>query len=148
MKPKTLKRGPFTEAWFKNFSFVIKQGRLLWGLPFSFNKFSKSFFITYRGKLKFKCLITFLTLWIIIYSGNYIHIIFWRSREGMQKYAFCFCITFMDLIVYALASIIFLDMHHFCCLLSAILEYGREFNCKSYTLLKLPFDRNYTVYCM
>jgi hypothetical protein len=128
-----VKKGPLTDAWFKNFGFVIKQGNCLWGLPFSFDQFSKSIFITRRGQFHFKCLVTFFTCWILIYSSNYIHVIYWRSKDQMNNYAFCFCITFVDLIIYVLASAIFLDMHQFCGTYNGILEYGREFNCKAYT---------------
>jgi hypothetical protein len=141
MESKSLKKGPFTEAWFKNFSFVINQGRLLWGLPFSFNKFSKYIFITYRGELKFKCLMTFFTLWILIYSSNYVHVIYWRSKEDVKRYSFCFCITFVDLIVYVLASVIFFHLHHICCLFNALVEYGREFNCKAYTFFRITISQ-------
>jgi hypothetical protein len=59
------------------------------------------------------------------------HVINWGSKDQMNKYAFCFCITFIDLIIYVLASVIFLDMHPFCGIYNGILEYGREFNCKA-----------------
>jgi hypothetical protein len=102
MESKTLKKGPFTEAGFKNLGSVIKERGLLWGLPFSLNNFSKYMFITERGELMFKCLLTFFTCWILIYSSNYVHVIYWRSKDGMNKYAFCFCIPLIDLIVYVL----------------------------------------------
>jgi hypothetical protein len=145
MNSKTPQKGPLTEAWFKNFSFVIKQGNLLWGLPFSFNQFSKSMYITKRKKFHFKCLVTFFTCWIVIYLSNYIHVIYWRSKDQMNLYAFCFCITFVDLIIYILASIVFLDMHHFCRGFNAILDYGRDFNCKACASLanKLTTQRGY-----
>jgi hypothetical protein len=130
MESKTLKKGPFTEALCNNFRFVIKQGGFLWALPFSFNQFSKLIFITKRGELKFKCLMTFFTCWILIYSSNYIHVIYWRSKDQMNGTAFCFCITLIDLIIYVLASTIFLARHHICSVFNGILEYGREFNCK------------------
>jgi hypothetical protein len=133
-----VKKGPFTDAWFENFGFVIKQGNRLWALPFSFNQLSNTIHITSREQLRFRRLVTFFTCWILIYSSNYIHVIYWRSKDQMNRFAFCFCITFADLIIYALASVIFLDMHHFCRVYNSIMEYGREFNCKAY-----PYHVNY-----
>jgi hypothetical protein len=48
----------------------------------------------------------------------------------MNGYEFCFCITFGDLVIYFLALVIFLDVHHYCWLCNAAIEYGRKFNRK------------------
>jgi hypothetical protein len=130
MGKKTLNKGVFTEAWFKYLSFVTRQGSLLWGLPFSFNQSSKSFFSTYRGELKFKCFMSFFTFWILIYSSNYVYIAYFRSKDLTNGYEFCFCITFGDLVIYFLALVISLDVHHYSWLCNAGIEYGRKFNCK------------------
>jgi hypothetical protein len=135
MESKSVKKGPHTDAWFKNFSFVIKQENSHWGLPFSFNMFSKNIFKTRKGEFHFKCLVTFFTCWILIYSSHYIHVIYWRSKDQLKKYAFCFCVTFIDLIIYVIASVIFLDMHQFCRVFNTFLEYGREYNRTAYTSL-------------
>jgi hypothetical protein len=131
METKKLKKGPFTDAWFKKLDFVIRQGSTLGALPFSFDQSSKSLFITYRGELKSKCFMTFFTCWILIYSSNYIYKIHFRSKDDeMDSYEFCFCITLVDLIIYVLALAIFSDVHQFCHQFNALMEYGREFNCK------------------
>jgi hypothetical protein len=130
MKANTSKKGALTHIWFDNLSFVTRQGSLLWGLPFSFNQSTKTFSITYRGELKSKCFMTFFTFWILIYSSNYVYIAYFRSKDLMNGYEFCFCITFGDLVICFLALVIFLDVHHYCWLCNAGIEYGRKFNCK------------------
>jgi hypothetical protein len=80
MATNTLK-WPLTNALFNNIKFIVRQGNLLWALPFSYKDEQTPFVITHRGDLKFKFFMTFYTTFILTYSANYIQIMYLGARD-------------------------------------------------------------------
>jgi uncharacterized membrane protein len=129
MATNTLK-WPLTNALFNNIKFIVRQGNLLWALPFSYKDERTPFVITHRGDLKFKFFMTFYTIFILTYSANYIQIMYLGARDEKNRFVFRFAVTFIDLLIYVVSLIIFLNSQHFCSMKNALLKHGREFNCK------------------
>jgi hypothetical protein len=129
MATNTLK-WPVTNTLFRNIKFIVRQGNLLWALPFSYKDERTPFIITHRSDLKFKFFMTFFTILVLTYSTNYIQITYWEARSETNRFVFRFAVTFVDVCIYILSLTIFLNSQHFCCMKNALAKHGREFNCE------------------